>query len=81
MKGVFSGLLDFDITWDDIIVGGIVGLGALIAAPVIGLPGLITAAIIGVVGKDKLVELFKGPGKQLLVSLVLEQAKMLHHIV
>ena len=60
IKSSISGLLNFDITWDDIIVGGIVGLGALIAAPVIGLPGLITAAIIGVVGKDKLIELFKG---------------------
>jgi hypothetical protein len=52
--------LDFDITWDDIIVGGLAGIGALIAAPVIGIPGAITAAIIAVVGKDKLIELFNG---------------------
>ena len=60
IKSSISGLLNFDITWDDILVGGIAGLGLLIAAPVIGLPGAITAAIVAVVGKDKLIELFKG---------------------
>ena len=61
VKSVIGGLFDsFDITWDDIFVGGIAGLGLLIAAPIIGIPGALAAAVLAVIGKDKLIELFKG---------------------
>ena len=51
-----ANLFDFNLSWDEILVGGIAGLGLLIAAPVIGIPGAIAAAIIAVIGYDKLVE-------------------------
>ena len=51
-----ASLFDFNLSWDEILVGGIAGLGLLIAAPVIGIPGAIAAAIIAVIGYDKLVE-------------------------
>lgn len=57
IKSVIGGLFDsFDITWDDIFVGGITGLGLLIAAPIIGIPGALAAAVLAVIGKDKLIE-------------------------
>jgi len=59
VKSVIGGLFDsFDITWDDIFVGGIAGLGLLIAAPIIGIPGALAAAVLAVIGKDKLIELW-----------------------
>lgn len=59
IKSVIGGLFDsFDITWDDIFVGGIAGLGLLIAAPIIGIPGALAAAVLAVIGKDKLIELW-----------------------
>ena len=51
--GIKSG---FNISWDDIFIGGIAGLGLLIAAPIIGIPGALAAAVIAVIGYDKLVE-------------------------
>ena len=51
-----ANLFDFNLSWDEILVGGIAGLGLLIAAPVIGIPGALAAAIIAVIGYDKLVE-------------------------
>lgn len=58
ITGAIGAIFDFDISWDDVFVGGIAGLAALIAAPIIGIPGAITAAIVAVIGKDKLIELF-----------------------
>lgn len=58
ITGAIGAIFDFDITWDDVFVGGIAGLAALIAAPIIGIPGAITAAIVAVIGKDKLIELW-----------------------
>ena len=57
IAGLFSG---FDITWDDVFVGGLAVVATAIAAPIVGLPVLIVAAITAVIGKDKLIELFKG---------------------
>jgi hypothetical protein len=51
-----ANLFDFNLSWDEILVGGIAGLGLLIAAPVIGIPGALAAAVIAVIGYDKLVE-------------------------
>lgn len=59
IKSVIGGLFDgFEITWDDVFVGGLAVVATAIAAPIVGLPVLITAAITAVVGKDKLIELF-----------------------
>ena len=51
--GIKSG---FNISWDDIFIGGIAGLGLLIAAPIIGIPGALAAAVIAVIGYQKLVD-------------------------
>jgi hypothetical protein len=55
IAGLFSG---FDITWDDVFVGGLAVVATAIAAPVLGLPVLFVAAITAVIGKDKLIELW-----------------------
>ena len=51
--GIKSG---FNISWDDIFIGGIAGLGLLIAAPIIGIPGALAAAVIAVIGYQNLVD-------------------------
>lgn len=59
ISGAISGLFNsFDITWDDVFVGGLAAIGLAIAAPVLGLPVLFVAAVTAVIGKDKLIELW-----------------------
>ena len=59
IKSVIGGLFDsFDITWDDVFVGGLAVVATAIAAPIVGLPVLVVAAITAVIGKDKLIELW-----------------------
>ena len=45
-----SDLLDFEIPWGTLFIGGLIGIGAAIAAPVLAIPAGIAAAIVAVFG-------------------------------
>ena len=50
VKNFMADLLDFEIPWGTLFVGGLVGIGAAIAAPVLAIPAGIAAAIVAVFG-------------------------------
>ena len=64
VKNFMADLLDFEIPWGTLFVGGLVGIGAAIAAPVLAIPAGIAAAIVAVFGiqfmKDLLSDAWDG---------------------
>ena len=50
VSNFMSDLLDFEIPWGTLFVGGLIGIGAAIAAPVLAIPAGIAAAIVAVFG-------------------------------
>lgn len=52
VSNALSGLLDFEIPWGTLFVGGIAGLAAAIVAPVIGIAGILTASITAIFGVE-----------------------------
>jgi len=60
IKGLFSDFLDFEIPWGTLFVGGLIGIGAAIAAPVLAIPAGIAAAITAVFGIQALKDLLAG---------------------
>ena len=63
-KGFADSMFDFEIPWGTLFVGGLVGIGAAIAAPVLAIPAGIAAAITAVFGiqfmKDLLSDAWDG---------------------
>ena len=57
-KGFADGMFDFDIPWGTLFVGGLVGIGAAIAAPVLAIPAGIAAAVTAVFGIQFMKDLF-----------------------
>ena len=57
-KGFADGMFDFDIPWGTLFVGGLVGIGAAIAAPVLAIPAGIAAAVTAVFGIEFMKDLF-----------------------
>ena len=64
VSNFMSDLLDFEIPWGTLFVGGLIGIGAAIAAPVLAIPAGIAAAIVAVFGiqfmKDLLSDAWDG---------------------
>ena len=50
VSNFMSDLLDFEIPWGTLFVGGLIGIGAAIAAPVLAIPAGIATAIVAVFG-------------------------------
>ena len=57
-KGFADGMFDFDIPWGTLFIGGLVGIGAAIAAPVLAIPAGIAAAVVAVFGIQFMKDLF-----------------------
>jgi hypothetical protein len=57
-KGFADGMFDFDIPWGTLFIGGLVGIGAAIAAPVLAIPAGIAAAVTAVFGIQFMKDLF-----------------------
>ena len=57
-KGFADGMFDFDIPWGTLFIGGLVGIGAAIAAPVLAIPAGIAAAVVAVFGIEFMKDLF-----------------------
>jgi hypothetical protein len=59
-KGFADGMFDFDIPWGTLFIGGLVGIGAAIAAPVLAIPAGIAAAVVAVFGIQAMKDLLAG---------------------
>jgi hypothetical protein len=57
-KGFADGMFDFEIPWGTLFIGGLVGIGAAIAAPVLAIPAGIAAAVVAVFGIEFMKDLF-----------------------
>lgn len=57
-QGFADGMFDFDIPWGTLFIGGLVGIGAAIAAPVLAIPAGIAAAVTAVFGIQFMKDLF-----------------------
>ena len=57
-KGFADGMFDFEIPWGTLFIGGLVGIGAAIAAPVLAIPAGIAAAVTAVFGIEFMKDLF-----------------------
>ena len=57
-KGFADGMFDFEIPWGTLFIGGLVGIGAAIAAPVLAIPAGIAAAVTAVFGIQFMKDLF-----------------------
>ena len=59
-KGFADGMFDFEIPWGTLFIGGLVGIGAAIAAPVLAIPAGIAAAVVAVFGIQAMKDLLAG---------------------
>ena len=57
-KGFADGMFDFEIPWGTLFVGGLIGIGAAIAAPVLAIPAGIAAAVVAVFGIQFMKDMF-----------------------